>query len=259
MTAINNTGTFQSEHEVVLQGFSQWLPFPDTNRVPGGRVFYHADAFAPTADAWNEVPILFVPPGLKPVHPDHDALSRDPVGTAKAHGMRIAGRLNNTRVTGSQMIADAVLSDPQAAELAKDNRLGLSTGFDAQINNAGRISGRVVPNHVLVFLKCGKTAGVCGTGNDPVSQFNNIAPADRFQVPKQRSKDLSPWIEEQQRTRDANRRHNESSEEGAMLARLREENRERDAQAVEMIKARGKLDPFTGQFRDFQSCEGPDS
>lgn len=258
MTAINNTGTFQSEHEVVLQGLSQWLPYHGSG-VPGGKVFYHADAFAPTADAWNKIPILFCPPGIKPAHPDHDQLRKDPTGTAKALGYRIIGNLRNTRVTGSQMVADAVLEDPHASQLARENRLGLSTGFDAVIHPNGRIAGPVSPNHLLVFMKCSKTTtGACGTGNDPMSQFNNIAPPERPAVPRHISKDLSYMEAEQQRARDVrNGRPLENSH--YVPEYYQEQAREREAQAVEMIKARGKIDPFTGQFRDFRSFEGPDS
>ncbi|PKG32916.1 hypothetical protein [Methanoregula sp.] len=255
MTAVNNTGSFQSEHEVVLQGLSQWLPGP--SKI--GKVFYGVDNFAPTADAWNKIPILFCPPGIKPVHPDHAALARDPIGTAKVYGYRIIGNPKNTRVTGSQIVADALLSDPQAAELAKNNKLGLSTGFDAQIDNAGRINGRVDPNHILVFMSCKKAAAGehCGTGNDPRAAFNNIAPVERPPMPRHGSKDLSEMEAEQQRARDVrNGRPLESAHEIPEF--FREQAREREAAAVEMIKARGKIDPATGMFRDFQSCEEPD-
>jgi len=252
MTAINNTGSFQSEHEVVLQGLSQWLPGPSES----GKVFYGVDNFAPSADAWNRVPVLFCPPGLKPIHPDHGAMARDPEGTARALGYRIIGRLNNTRVTGSQMVADAVLEDPHAAQLAKANRLGISTGFDAEIGPEGRIRSPVSPNHLLVFVNCKKAAAGehCGTGNDPRAAFNNIAPVEHPPMPRHVSKDLSEMEAEQQRARDV--RNGRPLEHSMYLSN--EQAQEREAAAVETIKARGKLDPFTGTFRDFRSCEGPD-
>jgi len=233
MTAIYNTGSFQSEHEVTLQGLSQWLPYPDSAKVPGGKVFYGVDNFAGSEKQWSEVPIIFVPAGTKVSHPDHTAISLDPEGTAKALGFKIAGRLNNVKVTGSQVTADAVLSDPQAAQLAKDNLLGLSTGFNAEIDNNGRISGSIDPNHVLIFMKCGKaTTGHCGTGNDPRAIFNNLE--EEFDT---------------------------TGMSDAQIARV---NAVRDAKRAvwektqPMILARGKFDPKTGEYRDFLPSEIPE-
>ena len=254
MEAINNTGSFRSEHEVVLQGLSQWLPYPDTSRVPGGKVFYNVNNFTGTEDRWTEVPIIFVPRGTKVSHPDHTAISQDPEGTARAMGYKIAGRLNNVKVTGSQVVADAILSDPQAAQLAKDGRLGLSTGFDAMIRPDGRIQGKVSANHLLVFLRCAHQPGEvhCGTGNDPRASFDNLARGQRSG-----SKDCSEMEEEQQADRDMrNKRPLEHAikipESFVEAARQREQN------ALETIRARGKFNAREGRFEDWRPGEGPE-
>ncbi len=259
MIAIDNIGTFESEHEAVLQGLSQWLPYPDTTQVPGGRVFYHADAFAPTVDEWNKVPVYFVPPGLLVRHPPHDQVRRDPEEIARFLGYRLAGKLNNTKVTGSQMVADVVLNDAHASELARAGRLGLSTGFDAVLSPEGKIRSPVSPNHILVFVKCQKAAAGehCGTGNDPAAAFNNLG-EPRKAINNTRSpgssKDLSIMEAEQQAARDV--RNGRPLEHAMYLSK--DQALARYAAAVEMIKARGKLDPATGTFRDFRSCEGPE-
>ena len=239
MPSLNNTGSFTSSHEIVLQGLSQWLNYPDTQSVPGGKVFYGVDSFAGTEKQWSEVPIIFVPPGRKVTHPDHKALSQDPAGTVEALGYRIVGRLNNVTITGSKVVADALISDPQAAELAKNKSLGLSSGFDAIINNSGRISGTIEPNHCLIFTKCGaaKTAH-CGTGNDPKAVFNNTD--DLYEEP------------------DTSKMNDSQIKALEVKNKMTAAKKEIWDKTQEMIIARGKFDPKTGEYRDFLPSEIPE-
>jgi hypothetical protein len=322
MIAIDNIGALQGNLEVVLQGLGQWLPYKDTARVPGGKVFYNVDAFSGTEDDWNQVPIVFIPEGVPVHHPPHDELARDPQGTAARMGYRIVGKLNNTQVRytgdGTRMIADAILHDAHAAELAKNSLLGLSTGFDAQLRPDGRISGKIQPNHLLVFLKCGKTpAAHCGTQNDAMAAFNNTGDpaiaaikqniAD-MKAEQARQEAIFEAKSETQLFRASERRgvlnplsgkfegatppgeqeHEGPSLPGAGISKdlsvmetvqarqravimnrplengtyappaLQEESRQREENALETNRARGKFDATTGRYRDFLPHELPE-
>jgi outer membrane murein-binding lipoprotein Lpp len=71
--------------------------------------------------------------------------------------------------------AQVVLDDTEARNFADKRLLGLSDAFDARISPDGKITGKIEPNHVLLFLKCAqKSDGFCGIPNDRGATFNNL-------------------------------------------------------------------------------------
>jgi cation transport regulator len=177
LSSFDNLAEFTGQYDITLQTLETRHPHPEH---PDG-LFYSADNFTGTEPAWDSRDlVVFVPPGKKVEHLDHTAFTNDPQSEVKRLGYRIAGRLNNTQtVTGQglpRVITQVMLDDAEARKFADERKLGLSDAFDAVISPDGKLSGKVVPNHVLLFLKCaGKTDGFCGTPNDKGAQFNNLS------------------------------------------------------------------------------------
>lgn len=177
LVPFDNAAEFTGIHDITLQTLETRHPHPN---YPDG-VYYAPENFEGTEREWESDGLaVFVPPGQKVQHVDHAAFARDPHGEAARLGYYIAGRLNNTLIApddqGKPRVTSQVLfTDPEAEKFASKRQLGLSSAFDAAITPDGKMSGKIVPNHVLFFLKCaGKSDGFCGIPNDKGSGFNNL-------------------------------------------------------------------------------------
>jgi regulator of replication initiation timing len=179
LSAIDNEGSFShSSHDITLQRLDIYLPYAG---VSGGKLKYNIDNFEGTEDAWNRTLAVFVPPGIPIQHVDHAAFVRDPHGEARRLGFRIAGHHENTRVITNgpgepRVSTQAVFTDPEADQLAREGKLSPSSGFDADIVPDGYMAGQVIPNHVLYFLRNEKTAfSTPATPNDMGAMVNNLS------------------------------------------------------------------------------------
>ena len=179
---VDNEGAFtHTSHDVQLQRLDIHLPYKG---VASGRLKYAVDNFAGTESEWDRSLAVFVPPGVPIQHVDHAAFVRDPHGEARRLGFRIAGHHAATQVIGNgpgepRAITKAVFSDPEADQAAKEGKLSVSSGFDAKILPDGTIEGKVVPNHVLYFLRNEKTAfGTPASPNDAGAFVNNISESE---------------------------------------------------------------------------------
>ena len=172
--SFDNLAEFTAPYEITLQTLNTRHPHPD---YPDG-LFYSADNFSGTEKDWDRDLVVFAPPGKEVKHVDHDAFARDPAGEANRLGYRIAGRLNNTQTgpgENPRFISQIVFTDAEAKKFADKRQLGLSSAFNSAILD-GSLSGKVVPNHVLLFMKCaGKPDGFCGIPNDRGAAFNNLS------------------------------------------------------------------------------------
>lgn len=174
----DNLAEFTGPLDITLQTLETRHPHPN---YPDG-IYYATDNFSGTEPAWESGDrVIFIPPGKKVEHVDHAAFANDPHSEAARHGYRIVGRLNNTRIlTGEdgkpRINSQVILDDAEAAKFAADRKLSLSDAFDAAINSDGSMSGKVVPNHVILFLKCAKKSdGFCGIPNDRGAGINNLS------------------------------------------------------------------------------------
>ncbi len=174
----DNLAEFTGPLDITLQTLETRHPHPN---YPDG-IYYATDNFSGTEPAWESGDrVIFIPPGKKVEHVDHAAFANDPHSEAARHGYRIVGRLNNTRILNGEdgkprINSQVILDDAEAAKFAADRKLGLSDAFDAAINPDGSMSGKVVPNHVILFLKCAKKSdGFCGIPNDRGAGINNLS------------------------------------------------------------------------------------
>jgi len=167
-----HTNVFQDLHDVTLQRL-------DVYQLNGGKpTFYDSRFFIPTANLWDAVPVIYVEtePGKAAEHPNFADVS---AGTLPPQ-YRVVGNVSNAAVsqTGERVLNAAVrFSDPEIEGMATRGELSLSTGFaspispDAALKGAVRISGNVVPNHILVFRR-----GACPNcyPNDNGALFRNL-------------------------------------------------------------------------------------
>ena len=174
----DNLAEFTGPLDTTLQTLETRHPHPD---YPEG-IYYATENFSGTESAWESTDrVIFIPPGKKVEHVDHTAFANDPQSEAARHGYRIVGRLNNTRILNDgdgkpRIKSQVILDDAEAAKFAADKKLSLSDAFDAVINPDGSMSGKVVPNHVILFLKCAKKSdGFCGIPNDGGAGINNLS------------------------------------------------------------------------------------
>jgi hypothetical protein len=177
---VSNEGSFtnQSLHDVTLQRLDTSLPYPG---AVGGRLKYAVENFSGTEQAWDRTLAVFVPPGAPVQHVDYTAFSNDPHREAARLGYRIVGHHADTRVIENgpgepRAVTKAIFTDPEVDRYATEGKLSLSTGFVANISPEGIMSGKVVPNHVLYFLRNQNTInGKPAAGNDTGAMVNNLS------------------------------------------------------------------------------------
>jgi len=166
---------FKNLHDVTLQRLNVY------HKNNGHRVYYDAQHFASTVNAWNGVPVIFAETqaAVGAEHPDFADVT---AGTlpSKYH---LVGSISNARLaeTGEPVLKAAItFTDSLIEAKANAGRLTLSTGLasaeakDEKIPGATRIAGPVTPNHVLVFER-----GACPNcfPNDAGAMFHNTPDA----------------------------------------------------------------------------------
>ena len=172
---IPHLNVFANLHDVTLQRL-------DVYQTHGHPVFYDSRFFAPTVDLWNAVPVIYVDvaPGKPAKHPRFE----DVVNATLPPDYRTVGSVSNAHLTdaGEKALKGTVsFSDPEIERMATAGELSLSTGFsspespDDRLKGATKITGNVIPNHVLVFRR-----GACPNcfPNDNGAMFHNLQEPD---------------------------------------------------------------------------------
>jgi uncharacterized coiled-coil protein SlyX len=133
-------------HTAVLQTLNQWRSLQRENGVTQN-AFYSADSFSETN--WAGIPLILTKRG----HPTIQ-YKDDPSRALKSCDGIVIGTVRGASVdsTGtSKFLGDLEFSDPDAERLHTEGKLTLSTGFRANFLPTGEITGKVVPDHVIVF------------------------------------------------------------------------------------------------------------
>ena len=164
-------------HTAILQALNRWMTWG------GERVWYGTENFDGTGADWDRVPVIYAQ-----THPDPRLLEDDldaalaAVRTAEGGPGRICGGLSGSRVetTGQPRLESRIsFTDPEVDAAYRRGELSLSTAFWSS-SRAGAITGRVRPNHLLVF-KAGQPAEGGGGGvwpRDPGAMFLNSQSGD---------------------------------------------------------------------------------
>lgn len=164
-------------HTAILQALNRWMTWG------GEKVWYGTENFDGTGADWDRVPVIYAQ-----THPDPRLLEDDldaalaAVRTAEGEPGRICGGLSGSKVeaTGQPRLESRIsFTDPEVDAAYQRGELSLSTAFWSS-SRAGAITGRVRPNHLLVF-KAGQPAEEGGGGiwpRDPGAMFLNSQSGD---------------------------------------------------------------------------------
>lgn len=164
-------------HTAILQALNRWMT------QDGEKVWYGTENFDGTGADWDRVPVIYAQ-----THPDPRLIEDDldaalaAVRTAEGEPGRICGSLSGTRVetTGQPRLESRIsFTDPEVDAAYRRGELSLSTAFWFS-SRAGAITGKVRPNHLLVF-KAGQPAEDGDGGvwpRDPGAMFLNSQSGD---------------------------------------------------------------------------------
>jgi len=139
-------------HQTILQGLNRWMKYDN-----GEQYYLDAEAFQGTETAWDQSPVIFAQ-----AHPEDFDLVDNDLETAlsqlkdyKGRPGSICGSLSGSDVIipGQPRLSSKVTFDnPEIQALYEKGKLSLSTGFTCTPGNDGRLTGKVRPNHVLIFV-----------------------------------------------------------------------------------------------------------
>lgn len=159
------------QHDAILQRLNTYL------QNNGRPVFYSLESFLNTQD-WEDIPLVFktVNPEGPITHPQHDAVRNGQLEPSE----RFVGKVGYAYIPPEgqpRLCAILNITDIEVEKLARDGRLGISTGFEGDFmpetedqEGPVRITGAVRPNHVLLFEQ-----GACPNcwPNDAAAMFEN--------------------------------------------------------------------------------------
>jgi DNA topoisomerase-1 len=151
----SNSEAMPSGHRAIIQALDRWIEYPR----PYGpqRFFYGADDFRGSEQSWEDVPVIFAQ-----THPDHRLVANNleaALRSVTAHDGgpgRVVGRMRRPLIPdGGQprLEADVEFDDPYVEAQHANRALALSSAFSANHNDDGRLTERVRPNHLLVFVQ----------------------------------------------------------------------------------------------------------
>lgn len=121
------------------------------NRRVGKRnLFLPKEMFDKSVESWAGIPVIFQE---EAIHPDFEAVTKNPAEAASLIGGYVCGTVENPRIEVSghpRLLARLNVDDDHVRELYEAGELSLSTGFSAS-HNYDQIVTPPIPNHVLLF------------------------------------------------------------------------------------------------------------
>jgi len=158
------------KHDAILQRLDTLI------KNNGRMIHYSAEAFQ-NVKQWNGVPVIYAETdGLNLKHPNGADVT---AGTMPSEYM-IVGRVIAANIgTGEPILRGEIeIDDPELDTMTSAGEMSLSTGFSAEIANVNgqdKITGNVIPNHVLIFRR-----GACRNcyPNDNSARFENLKEND---------------------------------------------------------------------------------
>jgi hypothetical protein len=134
-----------TEHDAILQTL---------DRESNG-IFLNKEAFVPTVEQWQNVPLIY---SSKAIHPDPAAYDKDP----QAELARIGGKLIEGKVAQSyidqtghpRLMGKLLLSDQEIEAGIRAGKISTSTGMKVP-HDGTKLKGTVAPHHILFFKEEG--------------------------------------------------------------------------------------------------------
>ena len=121
------------------------------NRRAGRKNLYlPKEMFDETVESWAGIPVIFQE---EAIHPDFDAVTKNPDEAASLVGGYVCGTVENPRIEvpgHPRLVVRLSVDDARVRELYDAGELSLSTGFFGT-HNHDRLVRPPIPNHVLLF------------------------------------------------------------------------------------------------------------
>lgn len=136
-------------HDAILQTLERWMPGYNQGKGDEGYVYFSKEPFEKAIDDWNGTDLVF---GAE--HPNMKLFASNPEEALKAVDARIIGKLSKAQIETAghpRLMGTLKIEDEEASKLYDAGKLSLSTGFFVPINKEYRITGRTIPNHILLF------------------------------------------------------------------------------------------------------------
>lgn len=140
-----NLATSSKPHETILQTLNRWLAYEN------GNTYLSFESFSGTEADWDTVPVIYAQD-----HLDMRLVIENVDEAIRQVGGRLLppGTVTNCSVIKPgqpRLVADTQFTDSDLQKLYNEGKLSLSTGFFAKVDEEGKIIGKVVPNHILIF------------------------------------------------------------------------------------------------------------
>ena len=136
-------------HDAILQTLERWMPGYKQGKGDEGYVYFSKEPFEKAIDDWNGTDLVF---GTE--HPNMKLFASNPEEALKRVSARRIGKLSKAQIETAghpRLMGTLKIEDEEASELYDAGKLSLSTGFFVPINKEYKITGRTIPNHVLLF------------------------------------------------------------------------------------------------------------
>jgi len=139
----------QTGHDVILQSLDTWRDYTDSTGETK-KLFFGAENFEGTEPAWNGTKLIY---GSR--HPKTAFKVNSAAALKESDGRDVGAFVDPELVTvGSPRFeGQFVFTDPEVQALHDAGELQFSSGFISGITEDGRLSGKVTPDHILVFKK----------------------------------------------------------------------------------------------------------
>lgn len=144
-----NASPDQSGHQVVLHGLDTWrdYSYPDGTKK---LLYFGVDNFSGTEPDWNNTTLIY---GTK--HPSASFRQNKESALEECGGREVGSFKDATTILNGSPRFEGSFSfnDSEVQALHDSGELQFSSGFLADIDDEGKLVGKVVPDHILVFKK----------------------------------------------------------------------------------------------------------
>lgn len=139
-----------AHHDVILQSLDTWRDYTDQDGTKK-KLFFGVENFEGTEPAWQGLPLIYSDKS----HPQV-AYTINPDGALNTSDGKIVGSFSDPAIVlnGSPRFTGVFsFSDPEVQKLHETGELQFSSGFLSNIGDDGKLTGKVTPDHILIFKK----------------------------------------------------------------------------------------------------------
>ena len=170
--------TALKEHDAILQILERQS---NTTVLQNGafvptEIYVSMDAFKPTVEKWNGIPLIFASE-----HPNPDSYDEDMPSEMARIGGVFVGNAGNARIDMSgtpKLMAGLDINSQKVEELRKNGTLNISVSYRCG-SEGGKMTSAVTPHHILLFERTPGTPPPADKGATFVNQTTEVGILDK--------------------------------------------------------------------------------